>query len=168
MMGKLKTAGQSNQRKARKINRKKVLDLHAKGLSTEEIARHQGVAPSTVWRFLQQTEPERQALETFKANRADVLARLQAKSLDAQERILDTIDDGMVAALTPSQKSGLLMSLNAQSGTVFDKERLERGQSTANVSLIGKMMTTALEAAHTPLKKNDTAPSCGQVGASEV
>ncbi len=62
MMGKLKTVGQSNQRKARKINREKVLDLHAKGLSTEEIARHEGVVPSTVWRFLQQTKPEQQAL----------------------------------------------------------------------------------------------------------
>jgi len=167
MRGKLNTFGQSNQRKARKINRKKVLDLHAKGLSTEEIARHQGVAPSTVWRFLQQTEPERQALEQFKTCRADVLARIQAKSLDAQERILDTLDDGMVAALTPSQKSGLLMSLNAQSGTVFDKERLERGQSTQNVSLIGKMMGAAFEAAHAPLKKKDTAPSRGQGETSE-
>lgn len=158
---------QRTKRTARKLDRKKALDLHQRGFSNPEIAQNQGVATTTVWRFLQQTKPERQALETFKANRADVLARLQAKSLDAQERILDTLDDGMVAALTPSQKSGLLMSLNAQSGTVFDKERMERGQSSHNISIIGKMMGSALDSAHTPLKKNDTVPLCGQVGASE-
>lgn len=161
-------SSQRTKRTARKLDRKKVLDLHQRGFSNPEIAQQQGVAPTTVWRFLQQTKPERQALETFKASRADVLARLQAKSLDAQERILDTLDDGMIVALTPSQKSGLLMSLNAQSGTVFDKERLERGQSTANVSLIGKMMGAAFEAVHTPVKKKDTARSHGQGETSEA
>lgn len=139
--------GRRTQRKARKLDRKKVLDLHTRGLSSTEIARYQGVAASTVWRFLQQTEPERMALEAFKSGRADVLARLQAKSLDVQERIIDGLDDAVLGALTPSQKSGLLMALNAQSGTVYDKERLERGQSTVNVSLISKLMGAALQSA---------------------
>lgn len=134
-----------NKAKARRLDRKKVLELHAKGLTSHDIARHQGVAPSTVWRFLQQTEPERQALETFKTGRADVLARLGAKSIDVQERILDTMDDGVIKALLPHQKSGLLIALNAQHGTSYDKERLERGQSTQNVSLIAKMMGEALK-----------------------
>jgi hypothetical protein len=143
----MKTKAQPTRkpRKPRKLHPVKVLELHGKGLNTVEIAQHQGVAPSTVWRFLQQTEPERQAVEQFKENRADVLARLQAKSLDAQERIVDSLDDGVVAALTPSQKSGLLMSLNAQSGTAFDKERLQRGQSTENVSVIERMLAQSHE-----------------------
>lgn len=164
----MSTVRQRKPRTARKLDRKKVVDLYKKGLSTEEIAKHQGVAPSTVWRFLQQTKPEQQALESFKANRADVLARLQAKSLSAQERILDTLDDGVVAALTPSQKSGLLMSLNAQSGTVFDKERLERGQSTSNVSLVGKMMGEAFASSHMPLKENGPTRAHRQVEPSEA
>ncbi len=145
MAGPVKASrGQRSERKARKLDRQKVLDLQAKGLSTVEIAHHQGVAPSTVWRFLQQTEPEGQALEQFKSNRADVLARLQAKSLDAQERILDTLKDDVVSELTPSQKSGMLFALNAQSGTVFDKERLERGESTSNISIISRMVDSTV------------------------
>jgi len=137
-----------NSRGARKLDRAKVLDLHEKGMSDGEIATHQGVARSTVWRFLQQTKPERQALEYFKAHRADVLARLHAKSLDVQERIIDTLDDAVIKALTPSQKTGLLMSLNAQSGTTFDKERLERGKSTMNVSTLGRILGAAFGSAH--------------------
>lgn len=136
----MSTVRQRKPRTARKLDRKKVVDLHKKGLSTEEIAKHQGVAPSTVWRFLQQTKPEQQALEQFKKNRADVLARIQAKSLDTQERILDTLDDAVLSELSPSQKSGLLMSLNAQSGTAYDKERLERGESTQNISTVSRMI----------------------------
>ena len=102
-----------------------------------------------MWRFLQQTKPERQALELFKAHRADVLARLQAKSLDAQERILDTLDDGMIRELVPHQKTGLLMALNAQHGTLFDKERLERGQSTSNHSIMSTMLGHAVKTLYT-------------------
>ena len=128
------------KRNARKMDRAKVVALAKQGMSTLDIARHQNVSPSTVWRFLQQTKPERQALELFKAHRADVLAGLQAKSLDTQERILDTLDDHVINALTPSQKSGLLLALNAVSGTSYDKERLERGESTENISTVSRML----------------------------
>jgi IS30 family transposase len=141
---------QRTQRTARKLDRAKVLELAEQGLSTPDIAKHQGVAPSTVFRFLQQTEPERQAVEAFKKERGDVFSRLSAKSLDLQEKIVDTFDDALIAALTPSQKSGLLMTLNVQAGTLYDKERLERGQSTANLSVLGKIVTAAEDRLGTP------------------
>src|SRR5206468_1642386 len=124
----------------RKLNRAKALQQAARGMSNPEIAKSQGVNKSTVWRFMQRMQPERQALDQFKTHRADILARIQAKSLDAQERIVDTLNDGVIGALTPSQKSGFLMSLNAQHGTSFDKERLERGQSTSNQSIVSTML----------------------------
>ena len=137
------------QRTARKLNRAKALQQASRGMSNPEIAKQQGVASSTVFRFMQRIKPERQAVEQFKAGRADVLARLQAKSLDAQERILDTLDDGVIGALTPSQKTGLLMALNAQHGTSFDKERLERGQSTSNHSIMSAMLGHAVKTLYT-------------------
>src|SRR5215472_19296463 len=113
---------QRSQRKARKLDRPKVLELAQQGMSTGDISKHQRVAPSTIFRFLHQTEPERQALEHFKKNRADVLARIQAKSLDVQERIIDSLKDPVIDALTPSQKTGMLTALNVVHGTTFDKE----------------------------------------------
>lgn len=137
-------------RKARKLNRQKVLDLHAKGVPPTQIAQLEGVARSTVWRFLELSKPERNALEVFKQHRGDVLARIGAKSLDVQEKILNTLDDVTVTSLTPSQKSGLLHVLNAQSGTLFDKERLERGQSTENHSVMHRILGAAFDGVHNP------------------
>lgn len=131
------------QRSARKLDRKAALDQQARGLSNKEIAHLQGVATSTVRRFMERMAPEQAAVEEFKSGRADVLARIQGKSLDLQERILDSMNDGVVDALTPHQKSGLLHSLNAQAGTLYDKERLERGQSTSNLAVMGRIMGQA-------------------------
>ena len=131
------------QRKARKLDRAKVLELAEQGLKTADIAKHQGVAPSTIFRFLEQTMPERQALEVFKKERGDVFARLAAKSLDLQERVVDTYDERLIAALKPHEKGALIHALNIQAGTLYDKERLERGKSTQNLSVLGKLITTA-------------------------
>ena len=138
------------QRTARKLNRAKALQQAARGMSNPEIAKQQGVDKSTVFRFMQRMQPEQQAVDQFKAGRADVLARLQAKSLDAQERILDSLDDRVVKTLTPSQKSGLLMSLNAQHGTSYDKERLERGLSSSNQSIISTMLNATVKNLYKP------------------
>jgi Homeodomain-like domain len=148
---------QRKQGKPRKLDQQKVLDLHARGFSAPEIAQQQGVAHSTIWRFLERMRPELGAVDAFKNNRADVLARLQAKSLAAQERILDTLDDGLVSALTPSQKSSLLIALNAQNGTLFDKERLERGQSVHNISVISRMLDTQVSTLYTRMAKDTAA-----------
>ena len=144
------SAGQRIERSAHKLNRKVVLALSEKGFSTADIARHQGVAPSTIWRFLQRAAPERLAVKSFKGGSSDTFVRLQMKSLDAQERLLDSLTDEVLAALTPHQKSGLLHSLNAQSGTLHDKERLETGRSTANVSSLSQLMRQAFEDAGKP------------------
>jgi len=131
------------QRTARKLDRDKALELAKQGMSTADIAQHQGVAPSTVFRFLQQTQPERQALEVFKKKRGDVFARLAAKSLNVQEAIVDSLDESVVSALKPHEKGSLLHALNIQAGTLFDKERLERGQSTNNLAVLGNLILKA-------------------------
>jgi IS30 family transposase len=137
--------GERPQRSARKLDRKAALDQQARGLSTREIAQLQGVAASTVRRFMDRMKPEQAAVEEFKNGRADVLARIQGKSLELQERILESIDDRLLNALTPHQKSGLLLSTNTVFGTTYDKERLERGKSTQNVGVVARIMGEALE-----------------------
>jgi IS30 family transposase len=154
---------QRTQRKARKLDRVKVLELAQHGMSTTDIAQHQGVAPSTVWRFLQQSEPERQALEQFKTGRADVLARLHAKALDVKERILDTMDDAVIKGMTISQKNGALIALNCVQGTIYDKERLERGESTQNLSVLSKLLRSRVGQIHKrkPLEGQTPIPETG-------
>ena len=143
------------QRTARRLDRKKAAELANRGMTNPEIAKITGVASSTVYRFLSQTIPEREALEHFKAGRADVFASLSLKSLELQEKIVETFDDRIISALTPSQKSGLLMTLNVQAGTLFDKERLERGKSTNNISILGKLIMDAESEIGVPAKAKE-------------
>jgi len=144
----VKSAGQRPQRSARKLDRKAALEQRARGLSNREIAGLQDVATSTVRRFLERMEPERAAVEEFKSGRADALARIQGKALDLQERLIDSIDDGVLQTLLPHQKNGLLVSVNTVFGTAYDKERLERGKSTSNVGVLARIMGSALDMAH--------------------
>lgn len=158
---KARPCGQRTQRKPRKLDRKKVLALQARGFTTPEIAKQQGVAPSTVWRFLQQTEPERVALEQFKSQRADQLAKLQGKAIKVQHLALDRLradlqDDRLSSALSPTAKTQYLNAATVAGGTSFDKERLERGQSTANISTITKMINAHVTTMYKP--KSATAP----------
>jgi predicted transcriptional regulator len=133
-----------------RIDRKKAKKLYDQGCSTPMIAKFMGVNQSTVWRHLQILKPEKQALKRFQTNRADILAKVQAKSLNLQAELLDTLNDGVIQALKPGEKTGLLMALNAQHGTLFDKERLERGQSTSNQSIHSTMLDATVKELYKP------------------
>jgi len=142
-----RTARAASTSRYRKLDPEKALTLAKAGMSDADIAKHQGVQRTTVWRFLQEHRNELTNLNIYKSHRADLLAGLQGDCLSLQKRILATFDDGVLAALKPSEKTGLLMALNATHGTTFDKERLERGESTSNVSMIAKIMAPAMDAA---------------------
>jgi len=130
----------------RKLNEKKVKELAAIGVCPKDIAVHQRVDHSAVWQFLDRLNIERKSVEKYKENRADVFARLQGKAMSVQEVLLDNLmTDGVVASLDDRAKVTLANSLNNIMGTAFDKERLERGQSTQNHSLITRMMGPALK-----------------------
>jgi DNA-directed RNA polymerase specialized sigma24 family protein len=70
---------QRKERTARKLDRTAALEQHARGLSTTEISTLQGVNPSTVWRFLDRSAPQRQALEEFKRGRGNEFATLASE-----------------------------------------------------------------------------------------
>ena len=140
-----KPRGRSSQRV---LNERKVRELAARGVNTYDIAKHQGVTPGAVWQFLDRLKIERAQVEAYKESRADIFAALQGKALCVQEKLLDhLLSDGVLASLEGKAKVALVNSINNAFGTAFDKERLERGQSTQNHSLITKMMAPALKEA---------------------
>lgn len=152
-----KTRGPAHNRK---LNEKKVTELAALGLNDADIAKHQGVSREAVWQFLDRLKIEQKSIERFKADRADVFAGLQGKALAVQEKALDyLLQDGVFGLLEDKAKVSLINSVNNVFGTAYDKERLERGQSTQNVSLIGKMMGEAFGSVH---KEGKPAPIEGE------
>ena len=153
------TKGRRGPAHNRKLNEKRVKQLAAEGFSTYEIARSQGVNQSNVARFLAAHSIQKKETEAYKINRADLLAhtgsRIHALIASVAESIEADVQNGVVGALAPDCKGKLARDLSVIKGVLFDKERLERGQSTQNVSLIGKMMGSALDSAY---KTPETTP----------
>lgn len=124
---------------------------YAQGKTSRELGREYGVSHVTILDWLSKVEQEKQHVERFKINRADILARIQGKTLVLQEHLVDNLmQEGLDGSLTTQQKSSLLTSLNIVHGTLFDKERLERGQSTANISAISRMVDAQVSGMYKP------------------
>jgi len=149
-----------------KRQRKAIVDLASKGLNSVQIAKATGLHSSTIRRFLDKIQPEYQAVAEFRRGRADVLATLQAKNLTIQERLLERLgEDGLLAALTPAQITGMMFALNTQHGTLYDKERLETGQSTANHSLVTQILQSTVRDIYKPMKSKGSRDHAPQEGA---
>ena len=128
-----------------KLDTEKTQALREKGLSCEDIARHQGVAESTVYRFLDKLGHERKQLDQFKHHRPDLLAQVHARSINVQHLALASIErdleeDRINCKLTPHQKKSYLDAATIAGGVAIDKERLERGMTTANLGVLGEII----------------------------
>lgn len=150
--------GQRIQRSARKLNRRKVQELAEQGMSTTDISQHQKVAPSTVWRFLQQLKPNQHQLDQFKEHRADCLAQIHGKALNVQELVLDQMtndlqDVGFTNALTPTAKTKFLHAVVLAGGVAYDKERLERGKTTQHIGILTKSILDSDKQPTQPIDK---------------
>lgn len=134
----------------------KVKALAAQGLNCKDIGAVVGVDQSTIWRFLDRAKVEAGHVKRYTENRADVLARMGGRVAGLIEGVSDAlladIENGMLASCKTEVKAGILRDLSVVKGVIFDKERLERGQSTQNVSLIGKMMGEAFGSVHKEAK----------------
>ena len=140
-----------------KLDREKVKRLHAKGLSSAEIAPIVGVHQSTVWRYLDSIDAEKIELNKYKIHRADVFAGLQGKALSLQHKLIEHLQtDGVLEALSDGAKVQLANSINNVFGTAYDKERLERRQSTQNQSMMHRILGAAFDRVHNPLNDKGT------------
>lgn len=98
-----------------------IIEYLRKGLTQAEVARLYGVHPSSISAMMSRHRVSLQSLDTLKKHRADVFASISA-------RILNSITEKDITSAT------LLQKLTAI-GIIYDKERLERGKSTANISV---------------------------------
>ena len=128
------------QRKATRLNRTLALQSAQDGKSNHQIATEQGVDRVTVWRYLESLLPERTRLEHFRTRRADTLSVLHGKALSVKAKILESLTDAVIAATSINERVNLLHAVNVSAGTDYDKERLERGQSTSNLGVLGKVI----------------------------
>lgn len=98
------------------------LKLRFQGFSHGDLAKHFGLPKSTLQARLKPFECRNINLPEFKTHRADILAAQQA-------RVLMALSDDDIKKASARDKAIVF-------GTLYDKERLERGQSTVNLASI--------------------------------
>jgi intein-encoded DNA endonuclease-like protein len=122
-------------RKSRKvkIDRDKVLELNKQGLNCTDIAKHQGVAVSTITRFLDSIDLQLQAVKRFTNRKADALALNQLKCAAVSNLLLDEWLNNPEDLLKQDHRLRKEVLVGVQGAKTYDfnSERLERGQATA-------------------------------------
>ena len=99
----------------------RIIELRKRGNSYKEIGKILGCTKQNVELRLRPFKAEIEALQSFKEQRADVLAVYQQK-------LLNSLTDSNIKRMPPGTRlTGF--------GILYDKERLERGQSTDNIAV---------------------------------
>lgn len=130
------------------LDPKPILAELAVGMSPTEVAKKHGVYPSSIHRLRNRYGGLKETVAEFVKNRADILAENQELGLQISKMVLKSMaSEEAINALDPRQKIALLTAANTGVGILYDKERLERGQSTANVQSLLHVAQSRAEAA---------------------
>lgn len=107
------------------------------GMSYREVQKViPDVSMGAISKIAKQFESNRELVEFYKNNRADLLADLQRLKVEKQHLILKSLTEEEIAGMKTIEKFRALLALDTGIGIDQDKERLERGESTENVSII--------------------------------
>lgn len=98
-----------------------LIDYSKKNLSDTDIAKLVGCDRSNINRRLKGIREETQGLSLYKRHRADILAMMQ-------RRLLNSLTVSEIKEMSGRDRV-------VSYGILYDKERLERGQSTANIGV---------------------------------
>lgn len=114
-----------------KLNPQQLLELKRlnPNLTTRQLGKLTDTDHSAIVKCFQRYGIKREHLEAYKTNRADILAGLQ---------------ETVLASLTEEDiKKAGLRDKTILFGTLYDKERLERGQSTNNQAVFFRIVAEA-------------------------
>jgi len=149
----------ADKKEARCDRIEKVKKLVRKGVtSPTDISRKTGYNRGTVTRYLKIIKENQNVTNSFKGVRADILAREQLDNLRLQQMIKETWTLNTLSDLTETEKRGLFTALGLDFAQKYDKERLERGKSTANISYVDLDMNQFKLVRNDELKIIDVTP----------
>ena len=102
------------------VSIERLLEYRKRGLSYAEIGKMAGVSKQAIHQRLQPYKDAIDNLPTFKEYRADLFAVQQS-------RLLNSLTDKDIKKMAPASRI-------TSAAIMYDKERLERGKSTENIS----------------------------------
>lgn len=122
---------ETKQRRLTQEELQQAIQFRLKGLTYQEIADHYGVTRSAIHQRLSPLLEDEIDVALYKGNRADIFAGIQA-------RICKNLTDDKLEKASAYQLTGML-------GIFHENERLERGQSTANVQQLSILVNKISE-----------------------
>lgn len=147
------------------LNPKPILAELAVGMSVREVAEKHGVNKTSINRIRQKYGDIKSTVAEFVKNRADILAENQELGLQISKMVLKSMGtEDAINALDPRQRIALLTAANTGVGILYDKERLERGQSTANVQSLLHVAQQRADAECCGTRRVDTDRAEGDTG----
>jgi hypothetical protein len=124
------------------IDLSKAIELRMKNLSYEEIGAYFGVTRQAAHDKLRPYFGADIDVAAFKGHRADILAAKQAE-------VLAALDSDKIEKASARDIAIVF-------GTLYDKERLERGQSTQNASVFFRIIEQACDSEPVVIADNTT------------
>ena len=106
-----------------------IIEYRNKGLTYKEIGKLTGCSRQNIQQRLEIVEYSKEDLENFKKHRGDVFAFMQSK-------LINSIDLEEIKEMNPYQRI-------ISTGILFDKERLQRGESTENIDVVAANLNIA-------------------------
>ena len=119
--------------RTRKINSKKVKELAEMGVIPSDIARNQGVAVSTITRYLESISSELTAIKRYSGTKADALLLSQVKAATISDLLMDEWlkdPDKYLLSQDMRLQKELLVAVQGVKTYDHNQERLERNQAT--------------------------------------
>ena len=113
------------------------------GMPYKEIVELTNVAMGTITKIKGNPaiKADKEMLAVYKKQRADVFTSAGMKYSQLRDLILSSMTSEEIREMTITQKISALPKLEIAHGTIYDKERLERGESTENVHVIVDAIT---------------------------
>jgi hypothetical protein len=134
----VKPTNKPTKPRKRKLNTTKVITLYNQGVIPSDIAKQQGVAISTITRYLQSIKPQLQQIQTYSGLKADALCLSQLKLQTVSNTILDKWinEPELIASQDVRLQKEVLVAVQGAKSYELTAERLERGQSSENIAII--------------------------------
>lgn len=109
----------------------KVGELLARGMSHREAGQLLGISRQAVDKLVKRYKLDPEGVEEFRKHKGVILDNMQA-------RLIGSISDAEIAKMAPRDR---ILAF----GILYDKTRLEKGESTSNISLFSRTVIAACE-----------------------
>jgi len=127
------------------------------GSTYRKIAEIMDVSLGTIAKIAKEFVGGGKLVEYYRENRVDILLKAQIGNLDLQQLIRASMTADKIKGMTAGEKARWYQVLGTDFGIKFDKERLERGESTENIAHIHKVAKAIRDRRRGLIKENNGA-----------